>query len=294
MTDQEREAIRARLAAATPGEWYAQDNNIVLRRKGLAIASFTTGYGQSQKDAEFAAHAPADIAALLREVERLEDECDTWKEDSKIIGDVAANSERVELEIIAITAENARLRDKVEELKHKDDVWRKVYDGAAAERDEARAEARQWANTAQEMLQERDAIEAQLAAVEADYVTASSSATYYKGQLAQLQTKHDEVCADFAKAQDYRRSYGKGDALETAKRVVEMFMANRGKTGIGVMEQFAACEIQAHTGTTKAQLARAVELLEHHACTGCDPGGEQCADVCNFIRTTEGGDHGEA
>lgn len=69
MTDKELAEIRGRLAAATPGPWkweYGQlvsKNDEVMDEPGINKPS--------DPDAIFIANAPADIAALLAEIESL-------------------------------------------------------------------------------------------------------------------------------------------------------------------------------------------------------------------------------
>ena len=74
LTDARLAAIRERLAAATPGPWEARVEvhgvSLVplLTNKGHLAFAYGDGWGD---DAEFIAHAPTDVAALLAEVERL-------------------------------------------------------------------------------------------------------------------------------------------------------------------------------------------------------------------------------
>ena len=85
------QAIEARLAAATPGPWEAQPfesapredagSPIVGGKSGIGLIAYTLRSGavddvwfnkpQCEADAEFIAHAPADIRALIDEVGRL-------------------------------------------------------------------------------------------------------------------------------------------------------------------------------------------------------------------------------
>jgi hypothetical protein len=75
MTDEELQAIEARLNAATPGEWKNDDPrrirhaepNIWAGEKEIADVFDNYGYN----DSDFIAAAPADIRALLAEVRRL-------------------------------------------------------------------------------------------------------------------------------------------------------------------------------------------------------------------------------
>ena len=84
------QAIEARLAAATPGPWKAQDfvaaptedaGSAVVKQGNGGLVAYALRSGavehewydkpQCDADAEFIAHAPADMRALLDEVERL-------------------------------------------------------------------------------------------------------------------------------------------------------------------------------------------------------------------------------
>lgn len=69
MTDEELDAIEARLNAATPGPWVADPDRystpVTTMENCLICAP-----GHS-RDAEFIAHAPKDIRLLLDEVRRL-------------------------------------------------------------------------------------------------------------------------------------------------------------------------------------------------------------------------------
>lgn len=75
MTDLDLAPIKARLAAATPGPWTWVCHSTagvsewtVFDAADHALATNRHGW---RPDAEFIAHAPTDIAALLAEVERL-------------------------------------------------------------------------------------------------------------------------------------------------------------------------------------------------------------------------------
>jgi hypothetical protein len=83
------EPIKKRLAAATPGPWRAQEFDSYPGDEGSAIVGgysvglvayavrpdfgAASGYDEAQcdRDAQFIAHAPTDIAALIAEVEKL-------------------------------------------------------------------------------------------------------------------------------------------------------------------------------------------------------------------------------
>jgi len=73
------EAIKARLAAATPGPWWVDES-----RRGVEAQAY--GYPieivarTGRADAVLIAHAPGDIAALVAEVERLREGEDGYRQ----------------------------------------------------------------------------------------------------------------------------------------------------------------------------------------------------------------------
>lgn len=71
------DAIRARLEAATPGPWERNDQH--TKQHGIAGPLGLHATAWEDRDAEFIAHARADVAWLLDKVERLESERDAWK-----------------------------------------------------------------------------------------------------------------------------------------------------------------------------------------------------------------------
>lgn len=83
MTTPDLDAIKARLAAATPGPWGLQgaQNDYELRGPGPRVDGWNTGplvmevsrwnKHPSPADVDLIEHAPADLAALVAEVERL-------------------------------------------------------------------------------------------------------------------------------------------------------------------------------------------------------------------------------
>ena len=85
MTTLDLEPIKERLAAATPGPWKAKEDSwdgysVVIDDNGPGVSIIAEQIGQGEDggwgDAEFIAHAPEDIAALISEVERLRAERD--------------------------------------------------------------------------------------------------------------------------------------------------------------------------------------------------------------------------
>jgi hypothetical protein len=64
-------------------------------------------------------------------------------------------------------------------------------------------------------------------------------------ELDEALDAYDQLAADFADAQEHRRTYGKGRALDVAKRAVATCMGKFGKVGVGVIEQHIACDVQA-------------------------------------------------
>lgn len=71
MTDADLQAIKARLAAATPGPWTSDGICVLALYEGYETFMVEVSYGRRPDDAEFIAHAPTTIAALVAEVERL-------------------------------------------------------------------------------------------------------------------------------------------------------------------------------------------------------------------------------
>ena len=68
----EIDAIEQRLKAATPGPWkYEARSDIVWFAKRNAGIKCSTNYSMTREDAEFIAHAPADISALIDGLEFL-------------------------------------------------------------------------------------------------------------------------------------------------------------------------------------------------------------------------------
>ena len=93
MSTLDLEPIKERLAAATPGPW---DFHVLPQSVGITVATIHSEQGPretcwtadlppeiggmgTEKDAEFIAHAPEDIAALVAEVERLRAERDAGR-----------------------------------------------------------------------------------------------------------------------------------------------------------------------------------------------------------------------
>ena len=58
--------IRARLDAATPGPWYVRSGWVALNNLNYDVIPV----GHNDADADLIAHAPADIAWLLAEIEK--------------------------------------------------------------------------------------------------------------------------------------------------------------------------------------------------------------------------------
>jgi hypothetical protein len=77
MTREQIEAIRARLAKASPAPWWVDVETTVSTEVADASGTVARIYrGEAtvpgpRPDAAFIAHAPADVSALLEEVERL-------------------------------------------------------------------------------------------------------------------------------------------------------------------------------------------------------------------------------
>jgi hypothetical protein len=75
MTEEQIKAIKARLDAATPGLWYRDPGGSIGTASSEWVAQTFSrrdeDFENAENNGEFIAHAPADVAALLSEVERL-------------------------------------------------------------------------------------------------------------------------------------------------------------------------------------------------------------------------------
>jgi hypothetical protein len=68
---------------------------------------------------------------------------------------------------------------------------------------------------------------------------------FHAEHLSEVIDAYEGLARDFADAQDFRRTYGKGAALDVAKRAVGLCQRQFGKVGLGVLEQHIACDVQA-------------------------------------------------
>lgn len=99
MSDQiDLDAIRARVAAATPGPWHvwaSQPEVQVQNADGQCLAAVETwGVGRGCIDADLIAHAPTDLAALCDEVERMRAENAALRADVMRYASGVASAER--------------------------------------------------------------------------------------------------------------------------------------------------------------------------------------------------------
>jgi hypothetical protein len=136
MTDDELAAIDARLQAATPGPWEVKSHRFAKYLYIDAILAPPAPDGQqvrivetdegcgppSPADAELIAHAPTDLAALVAEVRRLQDEraalVKVMKPMSGTDQHLAVMWEAVVALVHDLRADNARLRERVENDAH--------------------------------------------------------------------------------------------------------------------------------------------------------------------------------
>lgn len=101
--------IKERLAEATPGPW---DFHVLPQSVGITVATIHSEHGPretcwtvdfppeiggmgTEKDAEFIANAPEDIAALVAEVERLRGQIDAARAIHKPLDALNMNSNRI-------------------------------------------------------------------------------------------------------------------------------------------------------------------------------------------------------
>jgi len=101
MTNEQLAEIRARLAAATPGPWTRSYEIVLLDDLGLRdwyaklVGPSLHRHNHMMKtvDVDFIAHAPTDMAALLAEVERLQEAlshalaCDHFRWAKSVLND---------------------------------------------------------------------------------------------------------------------------------------------------------------------------------------------------------------
>lgn len=77
------DAIRARVRAVSPGRWERRGGDVHVGDERVPLfvgrAPNGTAGGQPEADAEFVAHAPQDVAALLVELAVLRTEAAHWR-----------------------------------------------------------------------------------------------------------------------------------------------------------------------------------------------------------------------
>ena len=110
LTENGLQAIQKRLENATPGPWVF---NILPQSVGITVATIHSEHGPretcwtvdlppeiggmgTKEDAEFIAHAPEDIAALLAEVERLKGRIEKVRELHKPIDALNTSVNRIQ------------------------------------------------------------------------------------------------------------------------------------------------------------------------------------------------------
>lgn len=100
-----------------------------------------------------------------------------------------------------------------------------------------------------------------------------------------LKTQLAEVSASFSECQSNRREYGKGDAMQVAKRIWEMIDRNLGHVGIGVMEQNIAAELTEYTKARVDALTRERDaaFIDREWAIGVS---ENLQKICGEIRQT--------
>lgn len=165
-------AIRARIDAATPGPWLTHEmggkvwvgNQADGRKHGLWDIVYATDYltdctqeaaGRYRADADLIANAPADLAALLAEVERLTAERDQLMRDT----------------FTAYETSGADTDGDKQWHTTPEGAGRALIDGVTSLRNAYDELVDQWEPDADALIAERDAARAALAALLADVET---------------------------------------------------------------------------------------------------------------------------
>lgn len=156
-------AIRARVAAATPGPWAREDDgdDYVAFAPGAEICRIPHGQ-DAEECANLIAHAPADLAALCDEVERLTEEnrtrgdaatkaldaiaklcgCPQWDYPGQVardVGALATERDRARAEVERLRTENASVWAGYRQEQVLLEFERTANDRLIAERDALRA-----------------------------------------------------------------------------------------------------------------------------------------------------------
>ena len=139
----EIQEIEARLAAATPGPWDVEtipetgESRVVVRSNtGDPMLDVSVApHGVRAEDAEFIAHAPEDIRALIAEVKRLE----AWKREAVTVMDgLQGLGEALRLPLGEQVTGRTAL-EKVKELIKSRDAWASHMMGIAVTRQKLEA-----------------------------------------------------------------------------------------------------------------------------------------------------------
>ena len=137
------QAIEARLAAATPGQWdvdtipeTGESRVVVFSNTGDPMLDVSVApYGVRAEDAEFIAYAPEDIRALIAEVKRLE----AWKREAVTVMDgLQGLGEALRLPLGEQVTGRTAL-EKVKELIKSRDAWASHMMGIAVTRQKLEA-----------------------------------------------------------------------------------------------------------------------------------------------------------
>lgn len=139
------DAIEARLAAAIPGPWtYIKKVGCVyveeFAKDGEGGVAEILSYHDA--DGEFIAHAPADIAALLAEVERLQRERAEWRDRADaLMTEQMTQMRDLTAEVEALRARLTLTPEKIEAAiqARNDYIWRDGGIHAPTESGELRA-----------------------------------------------------------------------------------------------------------------------------------------------------------
>lgn len=114
MNTEQLNAIKERVAKATPGPWESEFIGLSKPQYSVINMELYVAHVYEESDAVFIAHSREDVLALVAQVERLQNRCELYevarRNDGKMIEHRATEIERLRAElqdIIAVATEEA-------------------------------------------------------------------------------------------------------------------------------------------------------------------------------------------